>query len=146
MPDKDSRQKTGTPKGSARRKAPARPQSAGRANGARRRPSARLVRMVESGLLDLAELVSAHVELLREAAGEGQTPAERSRAVADLERLVRASERLRALLGDVKSARTGDVARTLLEFMRRDEAAGAPEPRRDDGPPAPPDAPDGTAA
>jgi len=96
-----------------------------------KRPAKELVATVEEKLRELVELFSAYIEKLHAAIGEGLNSAERSRACGDIERLIRAAERLRDLLVQVKATRGPAVAHTLLAFMRQEaendrEAADAP--------------------
>lgn len=99
-------------------------EGAGCAAEAARTPDLNLVSLVEEKLRELVGLFSSYIEIFRETLEGGMEPGERSRACADLERLVRSADKLRSLLIQVRSERTPDVASTLLELMAQGTPAG----------------------
>ena len=83
---------------------------------------------------ELARLLSVADGLCSELerALEGELdPAERSSACADLERLVRASERLSRLMKDLAPPRRAGVAETLAQLLGDEQAEGTNADGRD---------------
>ena len=74
------------------------------------------------------------IDLLGESLEEGMPEEERSRVVADLERLTRVVARFRKIVLEERAGEAHGASETLLDLMREDEEAGTSAPRRDPDP------------